>query len=127
MEKSKIQRQLPASIATVPCPLLVHGDGYVEWGNEVFSSEFGIRPTAMRHLKTRELLWCLGVQDPLAGMIAEGVTFDHWEVPPLSQVLSALHLRQVRLEATNGTQLFMLIISDCPENLGLWHEEPKQL
>jgi hypothetical protein len=92
----------------------------------VFSSEFGIRPTAMKHLKTRELLWCLGVQDPLAGMIAEGVTFDHWEVPPLSQVLSALHLRQVRLEPTNGTQLFMLIISDRPENLGLWHEECKQ-
>lgn len=124
MERQKPERRMPETIASIPCPLLVHSDGFVEWGNQAFSDEFGIRPTAMKHLKTRELLWCLGVQDPLAGMISEGITFDHWEVPPLNQVLSALHLRHVRLTDKMGQTLYMLIISDRPDLLCHWHADP---
>lgn len=125
MERYKPQRQLPAMIASIPCPLLVHSEGFIEWGNQAFSDEFGIRPTAMKHLKTRELLWCLGVQDPLAGMIAEGITFDNWEVPPLNQALSPLYLRHVRLPDEDGRVIYMLIIADRPDHLCQWHVDEK--
>ncbi|PKU25529.1 hypothetical protein CWS72_05540 [Telmatospirillum siberiense] len=96
--------------------MLIHGDGIVSWGNQAFSQQFGIRPAKVKSLKVRELLWCLGIQDPLAGMIAEGVTFDHWEIPPLNAALSALYLRQVRLfdEEESGKK-YILMISDSPE------------
>ncbi len=116
MEKQRPSRQTHAIIAAISCPLLIHGDGFVAWGNQAFSEEFGIRPTAVTSLKVRELLWCLGIQDPLAGMIAEGVTFDHWEIPPLNPALSVLYLRQVKLrDEGDCRQRFLLVISDDPE------------
>ncbi len=116
MKKERPSRQVHSIIAAITCPLLIHGDGVVTWGNQAFSEQFGIRPMAVKSLKVRELLWCLGIQDPLAGMIAEGVTFDHWEVPPLNPTLSVLYLRQVRLfDEDDQSAKFILIISDNPE------------
>jgi hypothetical protein len=116
MEKQRPSRQMHSIIAAISCPLLIHGEGFVTWGNQAFSDQFGIRPMAIKSLKVRELLWCLGIQDPLAGMIAEGVTFDHWEVAPLNPVLSALYLRQVRLfDEDDRRETFVLVISDSPE------------
>ncbi len=103
-------------IATISCPLLIHRDGFVIWGNQAFSKQFGIRPTAVESLKIRELLWCLGIQDPLAGMIAEGVLFECWEVAPLNPALSVLYLRQMRLfDEDDRREMFALMISDNPE------------
>jgi len=49
-------------------------------------------------------------------MIAEGVTFDHWEAPPLNPTLSVLYLRQVELPQEAGVgQNFVLLISDSPD------------
>jgi hypothetical protein len=116
MEKQRPSRQIHSIIAAISCPLLIHGDGFVGWGNQAFSEQFGIRPMAVKSLKVRELLWCLGIQDPLAGMIAEGVIFDQWEVPPLDPALSVLYLRQVRLpEEGDHHPKFLLVISDSPE------------
>ena len=116
MEKQRPSRQMHSIIAAISCPLLIHGDGFVGRGNQAFSEQFGIRPAAVKSLKIRELLWCLGIQDPLAGMIAEGVTFDHWEVPPLDHALSVLYLRHVQLPVESGQhQRFLLVISDSPD------------
>jgi hypothetical protein len=116
MEKQRPSRQTRSTIATITCPLLIHGDGVVAWANQAFAEQFGIRPLAVKNLKVRELLWCLGIQDPLAGMISEGVTFDHWEAPPLSPMVSVLYLRQVLLsDEYDQSQRFILIISDTPE------------
>jgi hypothetical protein len=116
MNKERPSRQVHSIIAAITCPLLIHGDGVVSWGNQAFSEQFGIRPMAVKSLKVRELLWCLGIQDPLAGMIAEGVTFDHWEVPALNSTLSALYLRQVRLfDEDDQSAKFILVISDNSE------------
>lgn len=116
MEKPRPFRQMNSIIAAISCPLLIHGDGIVAWGNQAFSEQFGLRPSAVRSLKVRELLWCLGIQDPLAGMIAEGITFDHWEIPPLDPALSVLYLRQVRLfDEDERRERFVLVISDSPE------------
>jgi hypothetical protein len=105
-----------STMAAISSPLLIHGDGIVAWANEAFAEQFGIRPTALKNLKVRELLWCVGIQDPLAGMIAEGVTFDHWEAPPLNPILSVLYLRQVQLpENTTLGHSFILFISENSE------------
>jgi hypothetical protein len=115
MEKQRISKQVHSAIAAISSPLLIHGDGTVTWANKAFTEQFGIRPTAVKNLKVRELLWCLGIQDPLVGMIAEGVTFDHWEAPPLNPTLSVLYLRQVELPEEVGlSQNFVLLISDSP-------------
>ena len=120
MEKQRPFGQISANIASIPSPLLIHGDGTVCWANKAFAEKFGIRVTAVKNLKVRELLWCLGIQDPLAGMIAEGITFDHWEAPPLNPLLSVLYLRQVQLQdADDQRQCFVLLISDIPELPGV--------
>lgn len=116
MKKERPGRQTQSIVAAISCPLLIHGDGIVSWGNQAFSQQFGIKPAKVKHLKVRELLWCLGIQDPLAGMIAEGVTFDQWEIPPLDPLLSVLYLRQIRLfDDDEEGKKYILVISDSPE------------
>lgn len=66
---------------SAPWPILVHGNGYARWGNDAFVARFGINPAGLQRLKVRELLWTLGIQDPLAGMIAAGAVFPELEVP----------------------------------------------
>ena len=56
-------------------PVLIHGAGIAVWGNRAFIERFGVDPAAIKRLKVRELLWSLGLQDPLARIIAEGAIF----------------------------------------------------
>jgi hypothetical protein len=106
-----------STVAALACPVLIHSEGYAEWGNQAFIERFGIRQTAIKHLKVRELLWCLGIQDPLAGMIAEGVTFQQCEVPPMADADESIYLRQVALnEQMDGRDRRVLLISDDYES-----------
>lgn len=123
MEKQNVARPAKLAISTISCPLLIHGEGYVDWTNQAFVEQFGIRPASVMRLKVRELLWCLGLQDPLAGMIAEGVLFEQWEVASINHTLSPLFLSHIRLQAEDDSlEKFMLIISDMPD----WHEGMKE-
>lgn len=105
------------SVNSIPWPILVHGHGTVHWANRAFIGRFGIDPAGMASLKVRELLWCLGIQDPLAGLIASGAVFPDLEVVTLRDLRPAsLCLRQLPLpgeaEQEGEPELLMLVMAD---------------
>jgi hypothetical protein len=111
-QTSTVEQNL-STIAALACPVLIHSDGAAEWGNEAFVERFGIKHAAIRHLKVRELLWCLGIQDPLAGMIAEGITFERCEIPPMAEADESIFIRQIALgNQMDGRQRRVLLITD---------------
>ncbi|HIJ38112.1 MAG TPA: hypothetical protein HPP80_04370 [Rhodospirillaceae bacterium] len=106
------------SIAAIDCPALLHSQGEAQWGNRAFASRFGIHPTPLKHLRIKELLWSLGVQDPLVGMIADGVTFDQCVAPGLGSAMPALYLRQFPppgLPAQETSRI--LLIAESPDGV----------
>lgn len=109
--------KLDSSVTSVPWPILVHGHGLARWVNQAFVSRFGIDPAGMGVLRVRELLWCLGIQDPLAGMIASGAVFPELEVVSLGEAGSGrVCLRQLPLpgedEHEGEAPLLMLVMAD---------------
>ncbi|HIJ64202.1 MAG TPA: hypothetical protein HPQ04_16040 [Rhodospirillaceae bacterium] len=106
-----------SSVAAVPCPALIHRDGIAEWGNQAFAERFGILPTPLKNLKLRELLWSLGVGDPLAGMIAGGATFEECQVPASGSKVSALYLRQMAFADRDATGRHLLWIAETTDSM----------
>lgn len=107
--------ELESSVATIPWPILVHGHGFARWANQAFVGRFGIDPSGMGVLKVRELLWCLGIQDPLAGLIASGAVFPELEVVSLSDTKAGnFCLRQLFLPGGEDEEppLLMLVMAD---------------
>ncbi len=88
--------------AAGPFPVLVHGDGLAIWGNRAFVDRFGIDPAVVKPLKARELLWRIGIRDPLAGMIAGGATFPLLEAPPVDKAFGMTTLRQIAVPGVEG-------------------------
>lgn len=105
-----------STVAGVRCPALVHRGGIAEWGNKAFADRFGIRPTPKKHLKLRELLWSLGVGDPLAGVIADGAAFDNCEAPSPHPKVPALFLRQTAFSDGEATWN-LLWIAEAPDGM----------
>jgi len=102
------------SIATLP-PVLVHRGGYAVWSNQAFVERFAINPGAMRPLKVRELLWSLGIQDPLAGIIADGAVFAEMEASSqIDRRPGTLHLRQRAVPGGGGPPHLMLELAEKP-------------
>ncbi len=94
-------------------PILVHGDGFALWGNRAFVARFGIDPAGAKRMKVRELLWCLGIQDPVAGMIAGGAVFRELEVALLGEAKTQLvRLRQNFLPDDASQPRMMLVMED---------------
>lgn len=106
-----------SSVESIPCPALVHRDGVAAWGNKAFAERFGIRPMPNKHLKLRELLWSLGVGDPLAGMIAEGAAFDDCLAPGPTAQIPALHLRQTMYSDRDQAAWHLLWIAETADSM----------
>ncbi len=108
--------ELDTTIAAIPWPILVHGRGVARWANRAFVGRFGLDPAGMAPLRVRELLWCLGIQDPLAGMIASGAVFCDLEVVSLGEPRpGSICLRQVPLPGEDNcgeADLMMLVMAD---------------
>lgn len=103
------------------CPVLVHAKGFAEGCNQPFVKHFGFEPMSNKRLRIRELLWSLGIQDPLAGMISDGVTFDRCDIPPLAVSSSLLRLRQIPLPGDRKDERdcrFMLIMTQHLDSHG---------
>jgi hypothetical protein len=102
-----------SSVSVIPWPILVHGQGLAHWANQAFVGRFGIDPAAGGMLKVRELMWCLGIQDPLAGLIASGAVFPELDVSLGRAEPSALSLRQMPLPGGEGeaADLVMLVMA----------------
>jgi len=113
-------KQIVPTVPTTPWPILVHANGLARWGNEAFVTRFGINPSGIQRLKVRELLWTLGIQDPLAGMIAAGAVFPELEVAtPIEAGVGTMCLRQSSLPedgmvpaADNDQPLLMLVLAE---------------
>ena len=105
--------QLYATASRMQAPVLIHVDGEVEWNNRSFTDRFGIKTEAEAGIKVKELLWCLGVIDPICGMVAEGTTFSHCELPPAHVGESVMMLRQQPLPMlSDGRKRMMLVLAD---------------
>jgi hypothetical protein len=105
--------QVYATAGAMSAPVLIHVDGAVEWVNRSFIGRFGVNEEAVSAVRVKDLLWCLGVVEPVAGMIAEGVTFHHCEMPPLQEGDGTLYLRQSCLSLQiDGRRRMMLVLAD---------------
>jgi len=105
--------QLYATASSMQAPVLIHIDGEIEWGNGSFANRFGVKPEAGARIKIKELLWCLGVADPICGMIAEGITFHHCEVPSPNPGESSIVLKQQTLPMlSDGRKRMLLVLAD---------------
>ena len=115
-----MMKQLGSAVVSTPWPILVHGSGFARWGNEAFITRFGINPAGIKRLKVRELLWTLGIQDPLAGIIAAGAVFPELEVAtPIEAGGGTMCLRQSSLPEdgmvpadAKDDPLLMLVLSE---------------
>ncbi len=113
-------KKMYSSVQASPFPVLVHFDGYVEWGNPAFVNRFGINPANIKRLKVRELLWCLGIPDPLARIVAEGATFPEMDVASLAGAAAiSLRLRQSLLDGQEPDHSrLVLSIDEHPVSVG---------
>ncbi len=102
-----------SSVEASPFPVLVHVDGFVEWGNPAFVNRFGINPATIKRLKVRELLWCLGIPDPLARIVAEGATFPEMDVASLAGAAAiSLRLRQTQMDGCEPLRPHLVLSID---------------
>jgi len=105
--------QLYATAGSMSAPVLIHVEGGVEWGNPSFIHRFGVNEDNLSQVRVRELLWCLGINEAISGMIAEGTIFQHIEIPGPNQRESTLILKQQRLTMQpDGRQRLMLVLAD---------------
>ena len=105
--------QLYATASQMEAPVLIHVEGEAEWNNHSFTNRFGVRTEASARVKVKELLWCLGVIDPVCGMVAEGIPFRHCELPSPNPGESMLMLRQQALPMlADGRKRMMLVLAD---------------
>src|ERR1700761_1425497 len=105
--------QLYATASSMEAPVLIHIDGEIEWGNRSFANRFGVKPEAGARIKVKELLWCLGVIEPVCGMIAEGLAFQRCELPPPHQGESSIFLKQQVLPMlSDGRKRMLLVLAD---------------
>jgi hypothetical protein len=105
--------QLYATASSMQAPVLIHIDGEIEWGNGSFVNRFGVKPEAGARIKIKELLWCLGVIEPVCGMVAEGIAFQHCELPSANPGESTMMLKQQVLPMlSDGCKRMMLVLAD---------------
>jgi len=105
--------QLYATASSMQAPVLIHIDGEIEWGNRSFADRFGVRPEAGARIKIKELLWCLGIAEPICGMVAEGVAFNNCELPSPQAGDSSLLLRHQMLPMlSDGRKRMLLVLAD---------------
>jgi hypothetical protein len=105
--------QLYNVASQMQAPVLIHADGEIEWSNSSFTQRFGVKTEAGARIKVKELLWCLGVIDAICGMVAEGITFRHCELPSPNPGESAVRLKhQVLPMLSDGRKRMMLVLAD---------------
>jgi hypothetical protein len=105
--------QLYATASSMQAPVLIHIDGEIEWGNQSFGNRFGVKPEAAQRVKIRELLWCLGLAEPICGMIAESIPFRHCELPALNPGDSTTVLKHQALPMlSDGRKRMLLVLAD---------------
>jgi hypothetical protein len=105
--------QLYAKVGAMKAPVLIHVDGAVEWGNRSFLRRFEVNEEALGTVKVKELLWCLGIIEPIAGMISEGAIFHRCEMPAANRIDSTLFLKQFCLTTQqDGRKRMMLVLAD---------------
>lgn len=105
--------QLYAVASGMEAPVLIHVDGEIEWSNRSFTNRFGVKTEAGARIKVKELLWCLGVIDPICGMVAEGVSFRHCELPSPNPGESMIMLKHQLLPMlSDGRKRMMLVLAD---------------
>ena len=105
--------QLYATAAKMATPVLIHGDGRIEWGNRAFLERFAVKSETLPQVQVKELMWWLGILEPIAGMICEGIAFAHCEVPSANQADSTLYLSQIHLPLQpDGRNRMMLVLAD---------------
>jgi len=105
--------QLYATASSMQAPVLIHIDGEIEWGNRSFADRFGVKPEAGARIKVKELLWCLGVAEPICGMVAEGLAFHHCELPSPQAGESSLMLKHQLLPMlSDGRRRMLLVLAD---------------
>ena len=105
--------QLYATAGAMSAPVLIHVDGAVEWGNPSFIHRFGVNEDAMVGVRVREMLWCLGFHEAVAGMIGENIPFSRCVMPAHNPNDPDLYLKQVCLTMQpDGRRRMMLVLAD---------------
>jgi len=105
--------QLYATAGAMAAPVLIHVDGAVEWGNPSFIQRFSVNEEAMVGVRVREMLWCLGLPEAVAGMVSENVPFGRCVVPALNPNDPDLYLHQTCLTMQpDGRKRMMLVLGD---------------
>jgi hypothetical protein len=105
--------QLYDKVGAMKAPVLIHVDGAVEWANRSFLRRFDVNEEAVATVRVKELLWCLGIVEPVAGMISEGALFRHVEMPAANPADSSLYLKQICLATQqDGRKRMMLVLAD---------------
>jgi len=105
--------QLYATAGAMAMPVLIHVDGAVEWGNRPFIRRFNVNEEMMVGVRVKELLWCLGLGEAVAGMVCEGIPFERCAVPGLDPGEATLFLKQTCLTMQpDGRKRMMLVLAD---------------
>jgi len=105
--------QLYATASRIQAPVLIHVEGEVEWNNRSFTDRFGVKTDAASRIKVKELLWCLGVIDPVCGMVAEGTPFNHCELHSANPGDSVMLMtQQVLPMLSDGRKRMMVVLAD---------------
>jgi hypothetical protein len=105
--------QLYATAGAMATPVLIHVDGGVEWGNRSFVQRFNVNDDMLAGVRVKELLWCLGIGEAVAGMVAEGLAFNRCAIPALDDKDATLFLKQVCLTMQpDGRKRMMLVLAD---------------
>ena len=105
--------QLYSVAKSMQAPVLMLVDGTVEWSNRSFLERFAVRAEVMGKVEIKELLWCLGLPEAVAGMMAEGQVFERCPMPVPRHGENVLFLRHVRLPAhSDGRKRMMLVLGD---------------
>lgn len=93
--------------------VLIHEDGAVAWGNKSFLHRFSVNEEALGQVRIKDLLWCLGIPEAIAGMVSEGVAFQRCEIPGGNPIDCSLYLKHICLAGhSGGNKRMMLILSD---------------
>jgi len=105
--------QLYTVASRMQAPVLIHVEGVLEWSNCSFTDRFGVKTEASSCVKVKELLWCLGLNDAICGMVAEGIPFRRCELPsPHSGDSAVLLKHQLLPMLSDGRMRMMLVLAD---------------